>query len=167
MNTLHLVVTTLCDRNCVYCCNNKYDIANLDYATDEDFKWADMLCLTGGEPFEYTNPCNLARYYREKYPNLKAILVYTNAQELWDYIRCGGQLYTIDGLNISIKDDADLDCFERHLTKDEEILELSMNRVYDFTCKVDPIKYKVFNVITRKWQKDFIPAENCRFKRGN
>ena len=166
MNTLHLVVTTICDRDCKYCCNNKYDIANLPYATDEDFQWADMLCLTGGEPFEYSNPCNLARHYREKYQNLKAVLVYTNAKELLDYLDQGGQIHDIDGVSISIKDKVDLACFEHNLSSNEELLKLNMNRVYDFTGKVDPIKYQNFNVILREWQKDFIPAKNCLFKRG-
>ena len=49
--TLHLVVTSLCDRNCYYCCNKEYDIHNLEYVTDDDLKKCDLLCLTGGEPF--------------------------------------------------------------------------------------------------------------------
>jgi organic radical activating enzyme len=61
MNTLHLVVTTLCDRNCAWCCNRQYDIKNLEYVTEADLRWAEMLCLTGGEPFEYANPCRRFR----------------------------------------------------------------------------------------------------------
>lgn len=167
MNTLHLVVTNLCDRNCKYCCNKKYDIPQLPYATDENFKWADMLCLTGGEPFEYANPCNLAKKYRKQYKNLKAIIVYTNAKELADYLDNGGTIHDIDGVNISVKDIDDLTAFLNPIICTPEIQALRMNRIYDFTGKISPIDFPDFNIILREWQKDFIPAKNCLFMRGN
>ncbi len=163
--TLHLVVTTLCDRHCKYCCNNKYDIQNLEYATDDDFRKADMLCLTGGEPFVYANPCNLAKRYRTTYPNLKSIVVYTNAKELLLYLRHGGKIHDIDGVNISVKDLDDVESL-RTLYFYDQIKQLPMNRIYDFTGRV-PSSFIFGEMINREWQEDFVPAPDCMFKRGN
>jgi len=166
MNTLHLVVTTLCDRNCAWCCNRQYDIKNLEYVTEEDLRWADMLCLTGGEPFEYANPSNLAYYYKETYKNIKSVVVYTNAFELYDHLVNDGSIDYIDGLNISIKNDMDFSCFNNHIYPNIQINCLSMNRVYNFT-DMEPRKNDNFEYIKREWQRNFVPAPNCRFKRGN
>ena len=161
--TLHLVVTTLCDRHCKYCCNNKYDIQNLEYATDDDFRAADMLCLTGGEPFVYANPCNLAKRYRKTYPNLKSIVVYTNARELWHYLYYdGGKIHDIDGLNISCKNKSDVD-YLKLIFNNPDVINLPMNMVYDFTGLVESGS----KVIKREWQENFVPAPDCLFKRGN
>ena len=32
---IHLMVTSLCDRNCPYCCNKQYDLNDIPYVTDE------------------------------------------------------------------------------------------------------------------------------------
>lgn len=165
MTTLHLTVTNLCDRTCKYCCNKQYDVPNLPYATAEDFKASDMLCLTGGEPFMYANPCNLARRYRTEYPHLTTIVVYTNAKELYQYLCDGYKLHDIDGLNISCKTVEDAEIFNNYLRCDERVNTLPMNRLYDFTGKA--VADENFEYIHRTWQKEFIPAENCIFKRGN
>lgn len=163
--TLHLTVTNLCDRDCKYCCNKQYNVENLEYVTDKDFRNSNILCLTGGEPFTYSNPCNISKRYREKYPHLKMIVVYTNAYELYNYISWGGILHSIDGLNISCKTEYDATIFNERLRENLVIQSLPHNRVYDFTGKV--IESKGFEIIHRTWQKNFIPAENCIFKRGN
>ena len=169
MNTLHLVVTSLCDRNCQWCCNKQYDIKNLQYASDEDFRWAEMLCLTGGEPFAYSNPCNLAGFYKHKYDNIKHVIVYSNSLELAEYLFNGGRIRFIDGVNVSIKSDDDLGCLRAVIP---HIHSLPMNRIYDFTGRAKEVLEAMgvgnrFEVINREWQKNFVPAENCRFKRGN
>lgn len=163
--TLHLVVTTLCIRNCKYCCNNNYNLQNLEYASDDDFINADMLCLTGGEPFLYANPCNLAKRYRRTYPNLKSIVVYTNAKELQHYLNHGGEIHDIDGVNISVKDLGDVESL-KVLYFTDQIRQLPMNLIYDFTGKVDN-SYAFGKIIKREWQENFVPALDCVFKRGN
>lgn len=166
MNTLHLVVTTLCNRKCTWCCNQLYDIKNLEYVTEADLRWADMLCLTGGEPFEYTNPSNLAYYYKNKYPNIKSVVVYTNAFELYKYLVDDGGLDSIYGLNISIKDRRDAEFFNNDIFYNNVVNHLPMNRVYNFT-DIELKKNNNFEYIQRQWQQNFVPAPNCRFKRGN
>lgn len=165
MTTLHLVITNLCDRTCKHCCNKLYDMPNMAYATDEDFEKSDILCLTGGEPFVYANPCNLAKRYRADYPHLSAILIYTNAKELYEYLCDGGRLHDIDGLNISCKTTKDAEIFNTYLRHDERIKALPQNRLYDFTKKA--IANEHFEDINRTWQKEFKPAENSIFRRGN
>lgn len=171
MNTLHLVVTSLCDRKCQWCCNKQYDIKNLQYATDEDFRWAEMLCLTGGEPFEYANPCQIARHYNNTYKNIKYIVVYSNAYELSEYLFDNGPLFNIHGINVSVKNDDDL---SRLRVVIPHIYSLPMNRIYDFTGRAEEELLAMgcekpfpFELINREWQKNFVPAENCRFRRGN
>lgn len=177
MNALHLVVTSLCDRSCRWCCNKQYDIKNLEYATDEDFRWAKRLYLTGGEPFAYTNPCNLAKYYKLRYRNIEHVIVYSNAFELSEYLHSGGKIHAIDGINVSVKDDNDLAYLQSVVTN---IYYLPMNRIYDFTGKAKDELASImeegwgnlscsrpFEIINRQWQENFVPAPNCRFKRGN
>ena len=163
--TLHLVVTSLCIRNCKYCCNNNYNLQTLEYASEDDFINADMLCLTGGEPFLYSNPCNLAKRYRRTYPNLKFITVYSSAVELLSYLSQGGTIHDIDGINISVKNLDDVEAL-KVLYYTPQISLLPMNRIYDFTGKVRE-SFSFGEVIKREWQKDFVPAPDCLFKRGN
>lgn len=54
--------------------------------TDEELRNAEVLCLTGGEPFKYTQPNAIASYYKRNYPNIKKIYVYTNALEFAEYL---------------------------------------------------------------------------------
>lgn len=169
---IHLVVTSLCDRNCEFCCNKKYDIQNLQYASDEEFLQAKNLYLTGGEPFVYANPNNLAKKYKELYPNIEKVIVYTNAKELAEYLCGGNSLSHIDGVNVSIKDQEDFHMFTVFIYNNPKINNMSYNRLYDFTKSI-PVLEKCptitahFKLIDRSWQKDFVPAENCLFRRGN
>ena len=169
MKTLHLVVTTLCNRNCKFCCNNQYDIANLEYATDDDFKWCEMLCLTGGEPFFFFFPVNLATRYKALYSNIKSVIVYVNAVELGNYILDDhrNMFDNLDGINVSIKNATDLDMFNHVIMGTPGFLIKEKNRVYDFLSTSEIKQSQYYSLIKRKWQENFIPAEECRFKRGN
>lgn len=174
--TTHLVVTLLCDRNCPLCCNRQWDMINLPYITDEELKQTEMLCITGGEPFAYSDPVAIAAYYREKYPNIKYCTVYTNAYELnYNYDKLDSWLYEnqIDGLNISIKEQKDVNAFYS-LVRDYTP-KLPMNRLYIFPNVWDktmevfdkfPEAKEKFEIIRREWQENFIPAPNCIFRRG-
>ncbi len=170
---LHLVVTTLCDRNCEFCCNKQYDIKNLQYVSDNELWSCENLFLTGGEPFEYANPSKLAVMYKKKYTNIKKVVVYTNAVELMEYLKNKENTFDgIDGVNVSIKNYHDLWAFIRFIYSDERILALNSNRVYDFTGSLPMLRANMsvvshFELINREWQKEFVPADNCIFRRGN
>lgn len=60
---IHLMVTSLCNRDCKYCCNKQYSLDKIPYATSEELKNAETLLLTGGEPFAFTNPNEIAKHF--------------------------------------------------------------------------------------------------------
>lgn len=161
---IHLMVTTLCGRNCPHCCNKQYDLNDVAYVTDEELRTVKAMFITGGEPFAFASPCNTARYYRRRYPNIKQICVYTNAIELAQYLRDGGQIHSIDGVNISLKCKADVTAFTEIILKDERITSLPNNYLYVFDNLYDgnPTGFTTFN---RKWQADFTPADDSIFRK--
>lgn len=162
---IHIMVTSLCNRKCPDCCNNQYDLNDIPYVTDEELKRADTICITGGEPFAYSNPCEIAFLYKTKYPNIKKIYVYTNALELANYLHDGGTIYSIDGLTISIKNEIDSLYFKRFLYNNEKVNALSDNLLYvfpgfeDVRCPENMTKKK------RVWQKVFVAAPNSIFRK--
>lgn len=167
--TIHLMVTSLCERDCRFCCNKQYSISDIPFVTDGELKNAEVLCLTGGEPFTFTNPCEIARYYKENYPNIKRIYVYTNASELADWIIKYNRMHSnigsqIDGLNISLKTPRDVKAFQSLIENNSDICSLQNNRLYVFNNLYSE-NPKGFEVINREWQKDFKPAADSIFRR--
>ncbi len=160
---IHLLVTNLCQRNCKFCCNKQYDMSKVEYVTDEELKNAEILCLTGGEPFQFTNPCEIARYYKRTYPNIKKVYVYTNALELGMFLQ-NNEIHSIDGVNVSIKVKADAMVFDNIIKNDETIVNLSSNLLYVFDNLYSETP-KGFNVFQREWQEDFEPADDSIFRR--
>ena len=127
---IHIMTTTLCARNCKYCCNKQYDLNVIPYVTDEELRDAETICLTGGEPFLFSDPCAIASYYKSKYKNIKNVYVYTNAIELNNYLK-NHTLDGIDGLSVSLKGKADLLAFNE-LVDNEEVKKLTSNWLYEF-----------------------------------
>ena len=169
---IHLMVTPLCNRDCEYCCNKQYSLDDIPRVTDEELMEAEVLCLTGGEPFAFTNPCEIAKYYKQKYPNIKKVYVYTNAYELYEFIRTNMfTLSNIDGLSVSIKNKRDKTALEI-LIKEYcyywDIIgnnELTSNRLYDFLGEeYNTYITSRFKVIKREWQKNFVPADDSIFR---
>ena len=161
---IHLMVTSLCDRDCPDCCNKQYDLNKIPYVTDEELKNADTLCITGGEPFKFSNPNEIARYYRTKYSNIKNVYVYTNAVELEEYLLRGKHLEYIDGVSISIKNKVDAFVFKSYIATDKRITKLPSNRLYVFNNLFDE-EVDGFTVIQREWQKEFVPANDSIFRK--
>lgn len=159
---IHLLVTSLCNRNCIHCCNKQYDLNDIPYVTDKELKNCHTLCLTGGEPFLFTNPTAIARYYKENYPNIKKVYVYTNATELEAYLHKNNLDY-IDGVNVSLKTLKDWLKFD-NIIKDKSIKSLNDNRVYIFG-NWDGEDFGNFKVIKRVWQENFKPANDSIFRR--
>lgn len=160
---IHLLVTPLCDRNCKHCCNKQYDLNDTPIITDDELKNAHTLLLTGGEPFAYTNPSAIAKYYKSKYPNIKNVYVYGNAFELGIYLINRHSLDGIDGVSVSIKNTKDKDyfciiCDNKHITK------LASNRLYVFG-DLTPKHLGNFQLIRREWQEKFVPANDSIFRR--
>lgn len=161
---IHLMVTSLCLRNCPHCCNKQYDLNDIPHVTDEELKQCEVLCLTGGEPFEFTSPERIAYYYKKKYPNIKKVYVYTNALELYNYCRRNYLTFNdvIDGYNISIKTKVDVEAFNK--MKNYPRFEFRENRLYVFD-NLMPKDIKGFEVFKREWQEDFKPANDSIFRK--
>lgn len=160
---IHIMVTSLCNRNCKHCCNKQYSLNDIPYVTDEELKNAHTICLTGGEPFLYAEPASIAEYYKRHYKNVKNIYVYTNAKELADYLKNDHLMNYIDGVNVSIKTKADLIAFD-NIVKDEQINRMTSNLLYVFNDLL-PENNGNFTVVNREWQKDFKPADDSIFRR--
>lgn len=162
---IHIMITAKCDRNCLDCCNNQYDLEDIPVVTDEELREAHTIYLTGGEPFAYAHPTILARQIKRKYPNIKTVRVYTNAFELMNYLAQGNDLDDIDGLTISIKDNRDRWCFEKVLIKATMVLQLKSNWVYVFKGFEDIECPEGFTKVVREWQKDFVAAPDSIFRK--
>ena len=161
---IHLLITTLCDRNCKHCCNKQYDTNKIPFITDEELSNCRMLLLTGGEPFKYSSPNDVAEHYKKKYPNIEKVIVYTNAAPLLDYISEKRSLSSIDGVSVSIKTYADLVAFNVMIFDNLLPKTLQSNRLYCFG-KLVPTKIGNFELVNRVWQENFVPADDSIFRR--
>lgn len=172
---IHLMVTSLCDRNCPHCCNKQYDLNDIPYVTDEELKEAHTVFITGGEPFIYSNPPQIARRLKNKYRNINKVYIYTNAYELEKWIGIydvNGIIELrnfIDGLNISIKNELDRYSICRLLNNDSFMFcidnSLGRNRIYDFVGVDNTELVKHFNYFKREWQEDFKAADDSIFRK--
>lgn len=162
---IHLMITPLCNRSCEHCCNKQYDISEIPVVTDEELRRCETLCLTGGEPFKFTNPCEIAKYYKNRYKNIKNVYVYTNAIELANWLWFHSRVNYIDGLSVSIKSRDDKYIFEEEIITNCSVTTLSSNRLYVFDNLIDDVEINNFTIIKREWQEDFIPADDSIFRR--
>ena len=160
---IHLMVTSLCVRGCKFCCNKQYNLNDIPYVNPFELKNCEILCLTGGEPFLFSNPCSLAEYFKDTYPNIKKVYVYTNAAELSYYLKKNKKVYGIDGVDVSIKVPIDKREFAE-IIKNESIQNLTDNRLYVFDNNM-PENVGNFEVFKREWQPIFIPADDSIFRK--
>lgn len=161
---IHIMITSLCNRTCKYCCNKQYDLNDVPYVTHEELTKAHTILLTGGEPFVYSNPAAIATYYKSQYPNIKNVYVYTNAFELCEYLETSdNSLLDIDGVSVSIKTKGDRFAFYK-IIQDFRIRSMRSNYLYVFGNLFPEITGN-FKVIERKWQKNFVPDQNSIFRK--
>lgn len=164
---IHLVTTTLCNRDCKYCCNKQYDINAIEFVTEEELRNANKIFLTGGEPFLYTQPDQIAEYYKTRYKNIEEVYVYTNAFELLNYLikHIDRNIFEyINGLTISIKTKKDAEAFK--MIKNMFLIKkLKSNIVYVFDNLYPIEDIEGFKVLQREWKEDFEPADDSIFRR--
>ena len=163
-DNVHIVITPLCARKCKFCCNKFYDWSEIATVSDEELRACTNIYLTGGEPFLYSNPNNVARYFKGKYKNIKKVVVYTNAIELANYLKSGGKLDAINSLDVSIKTALDIFAFDEVISEHEEVKHMIDNRCYYFD-KLRPGTKGNFEVIEREWQPEFQPATDSIFRK--
>ena len=164
---IHLLCTYKCSRNCEFCCNKQYDILkDVPMVSYKELSEAENIFLTGGEPFEFSSPNDIARDLKFVYKNIKNIYVYTNAYELYEYLFYkNGSVKYLDGLTISIKSKDDAKVFERHLLDNGVVLLLKSNKLYVFPGYEDVKTNDHFEKHLRVWQEDFKPAPDSIFRR--
>lgn len=166
---IHLMVTSLCLRNCKYCCNKQYDLSDIPKVTDEELREAHTICITGGEPVAFTDPDRTAIWLKTNYPNIKYVYVYANAFELDRYLarkNSHGLTCAIDGYSISIKGTADRSAFNNSLAWSPYLRSMHSNVVYvfnDFDLAISESDY--FKIVKRDWQEEFVPADDSIFRR--
>ena len=164
---IHLLTTRLCSRNCPNCCNLLYTDDIVPFVSDEELKQCKELFLTGGEPFQFTNPNEIAKWFKNKYQNIEKVIVYSNVTEFKNYLWFGGQIDNIDGISISIKNKQDVEDF-KYIIRHSEVDKMKYNRVYVFN-KLLPENYETlsFKRFDRKWQTldEYLPAPDSIFRR--
>lgn len=161
---IHLMITDKCNRKCPDCCNNQYDLSKIEIVTTEELLDAEIIFLTGGEPFAFGNPCEFAKYLKYRYPNIKKVMAYTNALELADFLNIE-DLYSLDGVTVSIKNKADKEAFENTISNNKSVIKLESNWLYTFPGFEDTKCPNTFNKKMRYWQKVFVPATDSIFRR--
>ena len=107
---IHLYMLNKCTHHCKLCCNKEYSVDSIPVVTVEELKNAEVVCLTGGEPFLLDGICDFAGKIKEQYPNIKQIYVYTCGDSLLSWLEKGNVLHDIDGVNISPKNKYDSEC---------------------------------------------------------
>lgn len=165
ITTAHIMVTSLCDRNCKYCCNKQYNLNDIPYITTKELRQMKHIYLTGGEPFQYSSPDSIAALLKQEYPNIESVVVYTNAKELAMYRYRHGDVKHLDGVTISIKNHEDAALFKLLIIEDAEICALPNNRLYVFPGFEYVECPDSFHKTPRVWQEKFVPAPNCIFRR--
>ena len=177
---IHLMVTTLCDRDCKFCCNKQYNLDTIPTVTPEELAACHTIYITGGEPFLFSNPVEIAVFLKSRYPNIKTIRVYTNASAVANYISWYDGQYInkflyIDGLSVSIKNKEDWNVFPL-IVSDYDVQQMKSNYLYlfnGFKCPTSDDSLLMamnrdkmnFKVIEREWQEDFIPEPTSIFRR--
>lgn len=163
---IHLLTTSLCDRDCPHCCNKQYDLSTIPQVSKEELRHAKNIFLTGGEPFTFSQPAEIADWLKCKYKNIEKVIVYTGAYELYSYLARRGSLWHIDGLTVSLKEYRDKDYFEGILTYLKDCSECNSNRLYYFgEHLIEGLDTTGFEVFAREWQPNFIPAPDSIFRR--
>lgn len=171
---IHLLVTDLCSRNCPNCCNKCYSLSDIPVVTDEELRKAEWLFLTGGEPFEFTNPSAIATHYKTKYPNIKYVIVYGNAADFYKYLTLNkGGTSGIDGVSLSVKDMRDEVAWGMicnmiyNIDWTSRFNNLNHNIVYNFTKKILD-SFSDWPVVERTWvdYKDWRPNPDSIFRKA-
>lgn len=172
VKNIHLMVTSLCNKDCPHCCNKQYDLGTIPQVTDEELRSAENIFLTGGEPFVYSRPNEIAEYLKKRYPNIQKVIVYSGMPEAWEYLLFGEASDYIDGITVSIKERKDLYCFKDIVPLLKNNPNYKSNRVYCFDerdyeelTELDRIDTDGFEIFWREWQTDFVPAPDSIFRR--
>lgn len=178
----HILIKKECNHNCPLCCNRLYDIDKLPTITVEQLQTADVVCLTGGEPFllGQRNLINLCKNIRNQFSNIKRLYIYTSGDNAQNILYTNWmELYRwVDGINFSPKNSIEWKTLQKLLRDTLFFLPSSTrpsksNRIYVFQDQINNSKIFLkgifippeWEIIGRKWDKEFKTPENEHFVR--
>ena len=176
-NIIHLYVINECGKKCPMCCNNLYDIDAIPVVTVAELKSANTVCLTGGDPFLYSELYKFIDRLRGQYPNIKNLYAYASGHALYNYLNLNWfEIGKLDGVSIAPKDVSDWVSLKNILKKNEMLNKIlssmKSNRLMIFDSQkanfekfLKNIDLSMFTILGRKWDKEFHTPENEIFRR--
>ena len=183
IDTMHLFVTNKCTNNCPLCCNKNYDIEKVPLPTEEELSSVSTVCLTGGDPFLLGKWLDEIIDWLRCRENIKNIYVFTSGFACLRYLINFKALPNIDGITFSPKSHRDWEAIKDlcYGGWQEDIKNLSSNRLYAFIDKIDDCNYSIDNnlleildyanadldckVFFKTWVENFDSPESEIFRR--
>lgn len=173
---VHLYIINECGKKCPMCCNKFYDMDKVPTVTADELKSADTVCLTGGDPFLYSNLQTFIDRLRKQYPNIKNLYAYTSGGALYHYLNLNWAYFSkLDGVSIAPKDVDDWMALKNILQNYRYnicISAMKSNRlmVFDnqrtnFEKFRKDIELSMFTILGRKWDEKFNVPENEIFRK--
>lgn len=173
---IHLYTINECGKKCRMCCNKLYDIDALPVVTVAELKSANTVCLTGGDPFLYSELYKFIDRLRGQYPNIKNLYAYTSGHALYNYLNLNWfEIGKLDGVSIAPKDVSDWVSLKNILKNEmlNKILSsMKSNRLMIFDSQkakfekfLKYIDLSMFTILGRTWDKEFNTPENEIFRR--
>jgi len=108
MKKLRLLLFEECDRNCSGCCNNDWDLNDLEVC--ESFEDYDEVSLTGGEPMLWPDIVIDAAYKIRNTCNAKIWLYTAKVSNLYAAIQV---FWVVDGMCITLHEQSDVESWRR------------------------------------------------------
>jgi len=139
------MITTKCNRNCSYCCNNKPGVLDSAIQVNElgFVKDYDAICLTGGEPMLYPDRLRyVIETIRSVNPKAK-IFLYTAliTKRMWEMVDI------LDGINYTLHEDFAW----------KELMQLHLMQTIISSLPSDTIANKSFRLLIAPEIKSVIP----------
>ncbi len=104
---LRLLLFKDCNRSCVGCCNEDWDLDDLEQ--ESNFKWYDEILLTGGEPM-LKPEIVFETVFKIKESSDAKIYLYT--AKIDNVNQLSGILNFIDGITVTLHSEEDVEYFE-------------------------------------------------------
>lgn len=176
---IHLYIISKCGKNCLLCCNKFYDMNSVHIVTEDELKSADIVCLTGGDPFLYSELHTFIGELCKKYPNIKNIYIYTSGSALIHYLNFNWDKFIklTDKVSVSIAPKDILDWVAvTNILRDKVfnniLSSMKSNRLMIFEDQeryfeqfLKDVDLSMFTILGRKWDSEFNVPENEIFRK--
>lgn len=110
VKTLRLLLLEECNRSCEGCCNKDWDMAAVKTVAMDDYREAEVICLTGGEPMLYPERiASLVSLLKLIGVTAKFILYTAKSKRALDLV---AMLHWLDGITLTLHEQYDVPAFE-------------------------------------------------------